>query len=151
MGFSLTGTHVIFFVAAIIVAGTVSGVFIAITLNVSNSLSDRSDRIQDQLDTDFDIINDPNNIPESGDTTSYIFYLLNIGGKTLDTSNQTFHFLADGDIISLEDYNFSDASIGPGEVTNVYILKKHFPGVGDFILKTIGPMAVEDEFGFSIS
>ena len=53
MGFSLTGAHVIFFIAAVIVASTVSGIFIAITMNISTSLSNRGERFQDQLDTDF--------------------------------------------------------------------------------------------------
>ena len=39
MGFSLTGTHVIFFIAAVIVAGMVSGVFIAEIMNITTSLS----------------------------------------------------------------------------------------------------------------
>ena len=89
MGFSLTGTHMIFFIAAIIVAGTVSGVFIAVTMNVSNSLSERGKRVQEQLDTDFEIINDPDNIPQSG--SDYLFYLKNIGGKKLDN-----HYLIGG-------------------------------------------------------
>ena len=74
MGFSLTGTHVIFFIAAVIVAGMVSGVFIAVTMDVSTSLSERGKRVQEQLDTDFEIINDPDNIPQSG-SDYLIFYL----------------------------------------------------------------------------
>jgi flagellar protein FlaG len=66
MGFSLTGAHVIFFIAAVIVAGMVSGVFIAITMNVTTSLQNRGDRVKEQLDTDFSIINDPNIIPMTG-------------------------------------------------------------------------------------
>ena len=84
MGFSLTGSHLIFFIASAIVASTVSGVLIAVTTNVSNSLSDRGDRLQEQLDTDFEIINDPDNIPTQ--STNYVFYLKNTGGKTLATS-----------------------------------------------------------------
>ena len=76
MGFSLTGTHVIFFISSVIIAGAVSGVFIAVTTNVSTSLSDKGERVQEQLDTDFAIINDPDNIPTSG--SDYLFYLKNI-------------------------------------------------------------------------
>ena len=52
MGFSLTGTHVIFFIASVIIAGSVSGVLIAVINDVSNSLSDRGDRVEEQLDTE---------------------------------------------------------------------------------------------------
>ena len=149
MGFSLTGAHVIFFVAAVIVAGTVSGVFIAVTMNVSTSLSYRGDRIQEQLDTDFKIINDPNNIPLSGDSNYRIFYLKNIGGKKLATTNETFQLFIDGQIVDTPDYNFSDISIQPSEYTSVYV-DKNLISSGDQILRVVGPMAVEDEFTFTI-
>ena len=96
MGFSLTGTHVVFFIASIIVAGTVSGVFIAATLNVSSSLSQKSERVKSQLDTEFSIINDNENIPSA--SGYYHFYLKNIGSGTLVTTNSTFHVFVDGDI-----------------------------------------------------
>lgn len=149
MGFSLTGAHVIFFVAAVIVAGAVSGVFIAITMNVSTSLSYRGDRIQEQLDTDFKIINDPNSIPLSGDSNYYIFYLKNIGGKKLETTNETFQLFIDGQIVATANYNFSDASIQPSEYTFSYVAKSLISS-GDRTLRVVGPLAVEDEFTFTI-
>jgi len=149
MGFSLTGAHVIFFVAAIVVAGAVSGVFVAITLNVSTSLSNRGDRIQDQFDTDFKIINDPNNIPLSGDSNYYIFYIKNIGGKKLATTNETFQLFIDGQIIATSDFNFSATSIQPSEYTSIYVLQSHISS-GDQTLRVVGPMAIEDEFTYLI-
>jgi flagellar protein FlaG len=146
MGFSLTGAHVIFFIAAVIVAGAVSGAFIAITMNVSTSLSDRGDRLQEQLDTDFKIINDPNNIPTSG--SDYIFYLKNIGGKELPTTNETFQLFIDGEIIATANYNFSDESIQPSEYTRIYVTESL--SSGDHILRVVGPQAIEDEFTFEI-
>ena len=150
MGFSLTGAHVIFFVAAVIVAGAVSGVFIAITLNISSSLSYRGDRIQEQLETDFEIINDPNNIPLSGDSNYRIFYIKNIGGKTLETTNETVHLFIDGQIVDGEAYNFSDSSIQPSEYTSIYVDQSLLVS-GDRTLRVVGPLAVEDEFIFVIS
>lgn len=146
MGFSLTGAHVIFFIAAIIVAGAVSGVFIAVTMNVSTSLSDRGDRLQEQLDTDFKIINDPDNIPTSG--SDYIFYLKNIGGKTLSTTNETFQLFIDGEIVATAKYNFSNESIRPSEYTKIYVSETI--SSGDHNLRVVGPLAVKDEFTFEI-
>ena len=146
MGFSLTGAHVIFFIAAIIVAGAVSGVFISITMNVSTSLSDRGDRLQEQLDTDFKIITDPDNIPISG--SDYIFYLKNIGGKMLSTTNETFQLFIDGEIIATAKYNFSNESIQPSEYTKIYVSETI--SSGDHNLRVVGPLAVEDEFTFEI-
>jgi len=147
MGFSLTGAHVIFFVAAVIVAGAVSGVFIAITMDVSSSLSERGDRLQEQLDTDFEIINDPNNIPSSGGY--YIFYLKNIGKRRLETSNVTFQLFVDGEIIPIENYSFEDSSLPASNVTEIYIATSEISS-GDRILRVVGPIAIEDEFAFKI-
>jgi flagellar protein FlaG len=146
MGFSLTGAHVIFFIAAIIVAGAVSGVFIAITMNVSTSLTDRGDRLQEQLNTDFKIINDPDQIPTSG--SDYIFYLKNIGGKTLSTTNETFQLFIDGEIVETAKYNFSNETIQPSEYTRIYVSETI--SSGDHKLRVVGPLAVEDEFIFEI-
>jgi flagellar protein FlaG len=145
MGFSLTGTHVIFFIAAVIAAGMVSGVFIAVTMNVSTSLSDKGDRVKEQLDTDFAIINDPNIIPTQG--SYYIFYLKNIGGKKLATSNQTFQVFLDGEIISSLKYYFEDSSIVTGGVTTLYV--NTTVALGDHTLRVVGPQATEDEFIFT--
>jgi flagellar protein FlaG len=145
MGFSLTGTHVIFFIAAVIVAGMVSGVFIAEIMNITTSLSDRGDRLKEQLDTDFAIINDPNTIPKSGDSS--IFYLQNIGGASLTTTNQTFQVFLDGEIIGVANYYFSMSSILQGGVTDLYI--NTTIAVGDHTLRVVGPQAVVEEFTFT--
>jgi archaellum component FlaG (FlaF/FlaG flagellin family) len=147
MGFSLTGSHVIFFIAAIIAASTVSGIFVAVTTQTMTSLSDRGDRIQEQLDTDFKIINDPDNIPTLGN--DYLFYLKNIGGGNLVTTNVTFQLFIDGEIVPVAKYNFSDESILVGEVTTIYVNNSEIL-VGDHTLRAVGPQAVEDEFEFTI-
>jgi len=147
MGFSLTGAHVIFFVAAVIVAGAVSGVFIAITMDLSTSLSERGERLQEQLDTDFEIINDPNNIPSSNGY--YIFYLKNIGKGKIATSNETFQLFVDGEIITIENYYFGDDYLPSSNVTEIYVATSKVSS-GDKILRVVGPLAIEDEFAFKI-
>jgi flagellar protein FlaG len=146
MGFSLTGTHVIFFIAAVIAAGMVSGVFIAITLNVSTSLSNVGNRVKEQLDTDFSIISDPNAIPSQGNY--YLFYMKNIGGKTLATTNQTFQVFLDGEIIPSSHYYFNDSSLAVQGVTTLFV-NTTIPG-GDHTLRLVGPQATEDEFMFTL-
>lgn len=147
MGFSLTGTHIIFFVASVIVAGAVSGVFVAVTLNVTSSLSEKGDRISEQLDTEFKIINDPNNIPLlSG---FYVFYLKNIGNREITTTNETFQLFIDGEIISIKNYNFSNNSISPCEYTMINV-SESLLNSGYHKMRLIGPYSVEDEFIFEI-
>jgi len=147
MGFSLTGTHVIFFIASVIIAGAVSGVFVAITNDVSSSLSSRGERVQEQLDIEFKIINDPDNIPTSG--SDYLFYLKNIGGVEIPTTNNTFHLFVDGEYVDIANYNFSDTSIQPDEVTTIYVDDSEI-STGDQTLRVVGPQAIEDEFTFTI-
>jgi len=144
MGFSLTGTHVIFFVAAVIVAGMVSGVFIAVTMNVTTSLSNRGDRISEQLDTNFVIINDPNIIPVMAGY--YLFYLKNIGDAKLTTTNQTFQIFIDGDIAAAPQYYFESTSIPAEGVTTLYI--NATLSVGDHLLRVVGPQGIDTEFAF---
>jgi len=144
MGFSLTGTHVIFFVAAVIVAGMVSGVFIAVTMNVTTSLSNRGDRIKEQLNTDFAVINDPNIIPMIG--AYYIFYLKNIGGVRLTTSNQTFQVFIDGELIGTDNYYFENTSIPIDSVMSLYV--NATLTTGDHTLRIVGPQAIDREFAF---
>lgn len=147
MGFSLTGTHVVFFIASVIVASAVSGVIVAVITDVSNSLSDRGERVQEQLDTDFKIINDPDNIPTSGN--NYLFYIKNIGGNEIPTSNETFQLFVDGDLIATANYNFSDSSIQPDEIATIYIDNSEI-STGNQKLRVVGPQAIEDEFIFTI-
>jgi len=147
MGFSLTGTHIIFFIAAVIVAGLVSGILISVTMDISTSLSEKGDRVQEQLDTDFEIINDPDNIPDAGGY--YRFYLKNIGGKKLVTTNETFQLFVDGDLIATTNYNFTDESIQPSEVTEIFVVNSTISS-GGHTLRIVGPLAIDDEFTFTI-
>jgi len=147
LGFSLTGTHIVFFIAAVIVAGAVSGVFIAVINNVTSSFSNRGERVQDQLDIEFKIINDPDNIPTSGNY--YLFYLKNIGAKEIVTTNETFNIFIDGELIVKANYYFSNNSIQKEEVTTIYVSNSVISS-GDHTLRIVGPQAIDDEFTFTI-
>ena len=147
MGFSLTGTHVVFFIASVLIAGAVSGVFISVITDVSNSFSDRGERVGEYLDTEFKIISDPDNIPTSG--SNYLFYLKNIGKKVIATTNDTFDLFIDGELVIKANYNFSDNSIQPDEVTTLYIDNSEIT-TGDQTLKIVGYRDIDDEITFTI-
>lgn len=147
MGFSLTGTQVIFFIASVIIASAVSGVFIAVITDVSNSFSERGDRLQEKLDIEFKIINDPDNISSSGNY--YLFYIKNIGGREIVTSNETFNIFIDGEILIINNYYFSENLIEPEKVSIVYIDSSELTS-GYHTLRIVGPQAIEDEFSFTI-
>lgn len=146
MGFSLTGAHVIFFIAAVIAAGVVSGIFIAVSTDISASLSDRAGRVVEQLDTEFVVINDPQAIPLQGE--SYVFYLKNIGASRLTTSNATFTVFLDGNLVDAQVVSFGDETVPAEAITELYLTTAI--AAGDHTLRIVGPQAVDDTFIFTI-
>jgi len=147
MGFSLSGTHIVFFIAAVIVAGAVSGIFTAVTLNISKSLTEKCERLKDKLDIDFEIINDPESIPLSGGY--YLFYVKNIGDKKIETTNDTFQVFIDGNILSREDYYFSSNYTFQSDVVTLYISSTEISS-GNHKLKLVGPRGIYHEFDFEV-
>jgi archaellum component FlaG (FlaF/FlaG flagellin family) len=147
MGLSLTGTRVLYFITTVIIAGLVSGVIYSVSSKTSESLCDKEERIQCQLDLDFKIINDPYHIPTSGNYR--LFYLKNIGERKMITTNDTFQIFLNGDLLSTTNYYFSDSQIESGKVTNLYITSSEI-SYGDHRLRLIGPQALNDEFVFTI-
>jgi archaellum component FlaG (FlaF/FlaG flagellin family) len=75
--------------------------------------------------------------------------LKNIGRKELATTNETFNLFIDGEIIITANYNFSDNSIQPDEITTIYVDNSEINS-GDHTLRIVGPLAIDDEFIFTI-
>jgi len=148
MGLSLSSTHLIFFIAAVSVAGLVSGIFVTVINDVTGSFVDSGDRLVGELDTDFEIINDPENIPDVGGY--YIFYLKNVGESKLVTDNTTFQLLIDGDLISTANYNLTPSYIFPTEVAQINLLNSTI-AAGTYQLQVVGDYAITDKFTFTIS
>lgn len=147
MGFSVTGSHVVFFIASVIAAGAVSGVFLAVTFNLNASVTERGERAQEILDTEFTVINDPEHIPLLD--TNYVFYLKNLGGRQLVTSENTFTVFIDGELISSNWYTFSEETIRPGEISILSIDTTMIQS-GVRKLRLVGPQSIYDEFIFMI-
>ena len=137
----------IFFVAAVIVAGAVSGIFIVVTTSISGSLHDNGERVVASLNTDFSVINDPANIPQSAGF--YIFYVKNLGSNRLIITNNTFQVFVDGQIIPAANYTFSNTSIYPLEYTQMLIDSSKL-SLGYHTMKLVGPSNKDDEFIFQL-
>ena len=146
MGFSVTGSHVVFFIASVIAAGAVSGVFLAVTFDLNSSFSERGIRVQEVLDTEFTVINDPEHIPVSGG--DHLFYVKNTGGNELITTSEIFSVFIDGEVVTITNYNFSVESIRPGEISTLYV-DSGMIGSGAQTLRLVGPQSVDDEFIFT--
>lgn len=81
MGAETSSTHLIFFIVAMIIAASVAGMIYTNVNAVVNSTQSASSTLSRQLQTDITIINDPGNIPKSGNV--YTFYVKNTGKSTL--------------------------------------------------------------------
>ncbi len=149
MGFSLSGARVIYFITIMIIAGLVSGIIVSVATDTSESLCNREERIQNELDLDFIIINDPFNIPLTSNGNFRLFYLKNIGEKKFISTNDTFQIFLNGEMLSKTSYNFSVSTLECGKVSTIYIASSQI-SYGDHIMKIFGPQALNDEFVFTI-
>jgi flagellar protein FlaG len=147
MGFSLTSTHIILFIAAVSIAGIVSGVFVTIITDVTTSFSDKGERLVGEINTDFKIINDPENIPLIGGY--YIFYLKNTGEGRLLTDNETFQIFIDGEIIPKNNYYLTPSYIYHSEVAEIHV-DSTMISAGTHQMRAVGPYAVAETFQFTI-
>ncbi|MCG7841011.1 MAG: hypothetical protein MIO87_03760 [Methanomassiliicoccales archaeon] len=74
-------THTIFFIASVIVAASLAGVFIGISQEMSHSINEHGDQIRDLAESDIVIINDPAMMPYSNGILT--LYLKNLSPRIL--------------------------------------------------------------------
>lgn len=94
MGADTTSTHLIFFIAATVVATATAGIFTTVVTDLTHKASERAKSFGNELSSDVRIINDPNSVPNN----PVIFYVKNTGSTTLDHGNMTV--LVDGAIVT---------------------------------------------------
>jgi flagellar protein FlaG len=75
-------THMLFFIAAIVVAVSVAGVLIGVSNSMANEIRLKSDSLASEMGTEITIINDPRQVPYSNGTLT--LYLKNTGDITLN-------------------------------------------------------------------
>lgn len=149
MGAETSTTHLIFFITAMIIA---TGVVVVVFTNVNavvNASYTAGNTLSKQLQTDIIIINDPNNIPQSGNIST--FYVKNIGKSTLTT--EFVSVLING--VYINDSNVQMTVIGGGNTTvwrTTDVLQLNVANVsipsGDNDLRVITENGVDDSFRF---
>ncbi|QZA87457.1 flagellin [Salinarchaeum sp. IM2453] len=93
-------SHAIMFIASMVVAAGVAGVLVAGVGQVGDSIADRSADTSEQIETDFEIISDPNaeeelyELNDDGDEVELL--LKNIGSTELVADEQEISILVDG-------------------------------------------------------
>ena len=151
MGAETSSTHLIFFIVAMIIAAGVAGVIYTNVNAVANATQSAGNTLSQQLQTDITIINDPGNIPKSGNV--YTFYVKNTGKKTLTT--ELVSVLVNG--VYIPDEDVQKTVIGGGttttwQPTDVLQLDISYPGMpnGDNYLRVITENGVDDSLEFTI-
>jgi archaeal flagellar protein FlaG len=151
LGAETSSTHLIFFIVAMIIAAGVAGVIYTNVNAVVNSTQSASSTLSKQLQTDITIINDPGNIPKSGDI--YTFYVKNTGKSTLTT--ELVSVLINGVYIPDDDVQKTviDGGITPvwrtSEVLQLDVTYVSMP-LGDNDLRVITENGVDDFLEFTI-
>jgi flagellar protein FlaG len=84
MGSDASVTHMIFFIAAVLVAGSMAGVFLSVGYEMAKKIEIESESMTEAMQSDIAIINDPAMMPYDG--TSLTLYVENTGSSTLMTS-----------------------------------------------------------------
>jgi flagellar protein FlaG len=112
--------ELILFIAAILVAGMVSGALYVTTQNIAGEIENKGLTFARDLKIDFAIINDPENIPLVDNNTYYVFYIKNTGKESFLFSSNNVVVLIDGEIVDSSNLVFDNLS-NPGlEVLNPY-------------------------------
>ncbi|RLF07569.1 MAG: flagellar protein G [Thermoprotei archaeon] len=150
MGLDTSATKSIFFIAAVIVAVTLAGIFTTITYKLSSDIGIRSDIVSSVLKSDITIINDPESVPYNSTTEELIIYVKNTGKNILYTSKVTI--IIDGLVIP--DSNITATIMGgeenwsPGTVVEFHIYVSL--SSGDHKVKVVLDNGVSDEMYFRI-
>ncbi len=145
MGFSISSSHLVFFLASMVVASTLAGVFITSTDSISSGIRSREDALSERLKSDISIINDPNNMPND----PLIVYVKNTGSTSMNKTD--VEILVNGTLqqpSSIQLVDGDDNIWSPTEVIKVKIDIKLESG--DHWLKVVASHQSEDTLEFTI-
>lgn len=113
MGMSTSATHIIFFIASVVISASFVGVAAKTIINISDGIEDRGEMVAKQLSADFRVINDPERVSNN----PVVLYLKNTGKVPLSTSHITV--LVDGE--NIDDFTVSSDLWMPGNTITLTI------------------------------
>lgn len=145
MGFGVSASHMIFFIAALVIATAVVGTLHNSAGKLSGGIDSKSDALHDELITDLRIINDPAEVSSS----PLVVYVLNTGSKTLDPDsvilliNGAVHSATTTDVID------GDTMWRPGQVLQITADGSDLPG-GDHRVRVVTDTGASDTLRFNV-
>jgi archaellum component FlaG (FlaF/FlaG flagellin family) len=144
MGADTTSTHLIFFIAATVIATATAGILSGVITDVVGKAQIRGHAFGDEIASEIKIINDPTKVVASPDT---IFYVKNTGATTLDYGNATV--LVDGSVVSTTKSLLNgDATFHAGSI--VQITYASALAAGDHRVQVTMENGVSDEMRFRV-
>ena len=107
-------SELIIFVSVLIIAAAVSGILATTTHELSLGINSKGDILTSKLTRDFEIINDPDNIPWNQTTGTISIYIKNTGKSPISFSKDVLTVIIDGEVA-----NISSTSVVNSDVSDV--------------------------------
>ena len=144
MGADTTSTHLIFFIAATVIATATAGILSGVITDVVGKAQVRGHAFGNEIASDVKIINDPAMVVVSPST---LFYVKNTGSTTLDYANATV--LLDGQVVSTTKALLDgETSFRSGAI--MQITYAGTPAAGDHRVQVTMENGVSDEMRFRV-
>ncbi|QRF74955.1 Archaebacterial flagellin [Thermoplasmatales archaeon] len=117
---SAAASEMIFFIATMVIAASVVGVLGGQTLHVTQSMSQSSKGLSSMIQSNFEIINDPSNIPYHN---GYVFYVKNTGTNSFFFTNASISTVINGTLLSGQYVSYASpgnsSQLLPGQVGDI--------------------------------
>lgn len=119
---SEAASEMIFFIATMVIAASVVGVLGGQALHLTQSMNSSSQGVSSMIQSNFEIINDPSNIPYSN---GYNFYVKNTGSDAFYFTNSSVSTVINGTLLtgSLVSYVSpgNSSELTPGQVGTIIV------------------------------
>lgn len=138
---SVSASHMVIFIASVIIALSVSAVFTTQVLQVSDASRSSAEDLADKIRGDITIINDPASVPYDG--TNLTLYVKNTGSSVIPVDSDLYDVLIDGQYktsINASLIKGSGESWSPGEVIEINVTDSSISS-GDYEVKVVAGSA----------
>jgi|Deesub1362A_J573_1020465.scaffolds.fasta_scaffold00392_7 flagellar protein FlaG len=145
MGFGEIASQVIFYIAVIVLASSISAMLFVTVQKMSVEVREQGEVFKKLIGTDFEIINDPVNVPYDSSKNAYVFYVKNTGSEDLIFTNNTLAVLLNGSAVR---FTTSTQVLKPGETGILYVYTAQL--AGDNKLIVVSESGVKKSFEFTV-
>ena len=94
-------SEMILFVSVLIIAAAVTGILATTTHEISLGINNKGDLLSSRLSQDFEIINDPENVPRDVSTGTILIYIKNTGKSSITFDKDVLTVIIDGDVVPI--------------------------------------------------